>query len=306
VIRERLTLDERSAKSASPRAPTPMFISARSAGNLIISEINVSDEQPQVFIVGQAPNQRGIAFRRRAPVRNSGPGVVWLSGYRSDMDSTKATALDSEAERRGLAFLRFDYSGHGRSDGRLEDGTISRWLEETLALVRAESEGPQVLVGSSMGGWLALLAARALNEAVETERVKGLILIAPAVDFTETLVWAKAPDEARRAIMEEGVWRRPSAYSSEPDCLTRGLIEDGRKHLLLGGMIRTRAPIMVLQGMRDEDVPFSHALALMQRLGDPATLTLVKDGDHRLSRPQDLQLMFDALGRMVEPSTIPA
>ena len=151
-----------------------------------------------------------------------------------------------------------------------------------------------------MGGWLALLAARALNEAGETERVKGLILIAPAVDFTEALVWAKAPDEARRAIMEEGVWRRPSAYSSEPDCLTRGLIEDGRKHLMLGGMIRIRAPIMVLQGMRDQDVPFSHALALMQRLGDPATLTLVKDGDHRLSRPQDLQLIFDALGRMVD------
>jgi pimeloyl-ACP methyl ester carboxylesterase len=306
VIREWLTLYERSAKSASPRAPTPRFISARSTGALIISEINVSDAQPQIVMVGQAPNQRGIAFRRRAPVRNSGPGVVWLSGYRSDMDSTKATALDAEAERRGLAFLRFDYSGHGRSDGRLEDGTISCWLEETLALVQAESEGPQVLVGSSMGGWLALLAARALNEAVETERVKGLILIAPAVDFTETLIWAKAPDEARRAIMEEGVWRRPSAYSDEPDCLTRGLIEDGRKHLLLRGMIRTRAPIMVLQGMQDEDVPFSHALALMQRLGDPATLTLVKDGDHRLSRPQDLQLMFDALGRMVQPSTAAA
>ena len=117
-------------------------------------------------------------------MRNGGLGVVWLSGYRSDMDSTKATALDSEAERRGLGYLRFDYSGHGRSEGRLEDGNISRWLEETLALVKAESEGPQILVGSSMGGWLALLAARALNAAVETERVKGLILIAPAVDFT--------------------------------------------------------------------------------------------------------------------------
>jgi pimeloyl-ACP methyl ester carboxylesterase len=195
--------------------------------------------------------------------------------------------------------LRFDYSGHGRSDGRLEEGTISRWLEETLALMRAESEGPQILVGSSMGGWLALLAARALSEAGESERVKGLILIAPAVDFTEALVWAKAPDEARRAIMEQGAWRRPSAYSIEPDCLTRDLIEDGRKHLMLGGMIRTGAPIAVLQGMRDEDVPFSHVLALMQRLGDPATLTLIRDGDHRLSRPQDLQLMFDALRRMV-------
>jgi pimeloyl-ACP methyl ester carboxylesterase len=260
----------------------------------------VSDGQPQFFIVGKAPNQRRIAFRRRAPVRSGAPGVIWLSGYRSDMESTKATALDGEAERRGLGLLRFDYSGHGRSEGRLEDGTISGWLEETLALARAESEGPQIVIGSSMGGYLALLAARAFNEAGETERIKGLILIAPAVDFTEALIWAKAPDEARRAIMEKGAWRRPSAYSSEPDCFTRALIEDGRKHLLLGGgVIRTGAPTIVLQGMRDDDVPFAHALALMQRLGgDPATLTLIKDGDHRLSRPQDLQLLFDALGRM--------
>jgi pimeloyl-ACP methyl ester carboxylesterase len=278
----------------------PTLIQARSASGVIKSEPSVSDGQPQVFIVGDAPNQRRIAFRRRAPVRGGGPGLVWLSGYRSDMDSTKATALDAEAERRGLGLLRFDYSGHGRSDGRLEDGTVSRWLEETLAVVRAQTEGTQIVVGSSMGGYLALLAVRALNEAGETERVKGLILIAPAVDFTEALIWAKAPDEARRAIMDEGAWRRPSAYSSEPDCFTRDLIEDGRKHLLLGGMIRTGAPTAVLQGMRDEDVPFSHALALMQRFGgDPATLTLVKDGDHRLSRPQDLQLMFDALERMV-------
>jgi pimeloyl-ACP methyl ester carboxylesterase len=294
-----LTRVEGSAKSASPCAPKPMFVPARSAGSVIRSELIVPDGQPQVFIVGNAPNQRRIAFRRRAPVRRGSPGVVWLGGYRSDMDSTKATALDAEAERRGLGFLRFDYSGHGRSDGRLEDGTISRWLEETLALFRSQSEGPQILVGSSMGGYLALLAVRALKEAGEMERVKGLILIAPAVDMTEALIWAKASDEARRAIMEEGVWRRPSGYSSEPDCFTRNFIEDGRKHLLLGGMIRTGAPTAVLQGMRDEDVPFSHALALMQRFGgDPATLTLVKDGDHRLSRPQDLQLMFEALERI--------
>ena len=155
-----------------------------------------------------------------------------------------------------------------------------------------------MVVGSSMGGYLALLAARALDEAGESGQIKGLILIAPAVDFTEALIWARAPAAARRAIMDEGVWRRPSAYSSEPDCFTRALIEDGRKHLLLGGMIRTRAPTLVLQGMQDPDVPFAHALALMQRLGDPATLTLIKDGDHRLSRPQDLEILFDALKRL--------
>ncbi|HLX98720.1 MAG TPA: alpha/beta hydrolase [Roseiarcus sp.] len=296
-----LTWREGSAKPA-PRPPAPGVAPAR-ADRILLSEIKVPDAEPQVFIVGLAPNQRRIVFRRRAPVQSGAPGVVWLSGYRSDMDSTKATALDSEAERLGLGYLRFDYSGHGRSDGRLEDGTISRWLEEALTLIKAESEGPQILVGSSMGGWLALLAARALGEM---ERLKGLILIAPAVDFTESLIWAEAPDEARRAIMEQGVWRRPSAYSCEPDCLTRELIEDGRKHLMLGAMIRTRAPIAVLQGMQDEDVPYSHALKLMQSFGDPATLTLIKDGDHRLSRPQDLQLMFDALGRMLDPSPAPA
>jgi pimeloyl-ACP methyl ester carboxylesterase len=215
------------------------------------------------------------------------------------MDSTKATALDAYAEQRGLGLLRFDYSGHGRSEGRIEDGTISRWLDETLAMIRAESEGPQIVLGSSMGGYLALLAARAFNEAGETDRLAGLILIAPAVDFTEALIWARAPDEARRAILEDGVWRRPSTYSQEPDCVTRALIEDGRKHLLLGRMIRTHCQTVVLQGMRDEDVPYAHALALVERLGaDPATLTLIKDGDHRLSRPQDLRLLFEAVERL--------
>jgi pimeloyl-ACP methyl ester carboxylesterase len=254
-----------------------------------------------MFTVGSPPNQRRIAFLRRWPARTGPPGLVWLGGYRSEMGSTKATALDAEAERLGLGLLRFDYSGHGRSEGRLEDGTISRWLEETLAIVRAESKGPQILIGSSMGGWLALLAARAFNEAGDGQRAAGVILIAPAVDFTEALIWERAPDEARRTIMEEGQWRRPSAYSAEPDVFTRALIEDGRKHLMFGGMIRTRCPTIVLQGMRDEDVPYLHALKLMERLGgDPATLTLIKDGDHRLSRPQDLQLLFEAVGRMTE------
>jgi alpha-beta hydrolase superfamily lysophospholipase len=216
------------------------------------------------------------------------------------MDSTKASALDAEAARLGLGLVRFDYSGHGRSEGRLEDGLVSRWLEEALTLIRAETEGPQILVGSSMGGYLALLVARALHAAREAERLAGLILIAPAVDFTEALIWAHAPEEARRAIMEDGVWRRPSAYSEEPDVFTRALIEDGRKHLLMTGMIRTHCPTVILQGMRDDAVPYTHALALAERLGaDPATLTLIKDGDHRLSRPQDLALMFDALARMI-------
>ena len=266
----------------------------------------MSSEEPKYFTV-ESPPIRRIAFRRRAPEQRGRPGLVWLCGYRSDMDSTKASALDAEAERLGLGLLRFDYSGHGRSDRRLEDGTISRWLEETLAIVRAETEGPQIVLGSSMGGYLALLLARALNVEVESKRLAGLVLIAPAVDFTEALIWAQAPEAARRAILEEGAWRPPSAYSDEPDVFTRALIEDGRRHLLFGGMIRTHCPVAVLQGMQDESVPYTHALALMERLGgDPATLTLIKDGDHRLSRPQDLALLFGALERMIEAASAPA
>jgi pimeloyl-ACP methyl ester carboxylesterase len=264
----------------------------------------LSNEEPQDLTVGNPPNQRRIAFLRRAPQKSGRPGLVWLCGYRSEMGSTKAAALDAECERLGLGLLRFDYSGHGRSEGRLEDGTISRWLEETLALVLAETEGPQILIGSSMGGYLALLAARALTQGGEAGRLAGLILIAPAVDFTEKLIWGRAPEEARRAIMEEGAWQRASAYSDEPDVFTRALIEDGRKHLLLDRVIRAGCPTVMLQGMRDEDVPYSHALALIERLADPATLTLVKDGDHRLSRPQDLRLLFGALERMVEPESL--
>jgi len=261
----------------------------------------VSNDELEYFTVGNPPGERRIAFRRRWPVQSGGPGLVWLSGYRSDMDSTKAGALDAEAERLGLGLLRFDYSGHGRSSGRLMDGTISLWLEEALAIFRARTTGPQIVLGSSMGGYLALLLARALHAAGESDRLAGLILIAPAVDFTETLIWAQAPEAARRAIMEDGAWRPPSAYSDEADTFTRALIEDGRKHLLFSAMIRTFCPVVVLQGMRDESVPYGHALKLMERLGgDPATLTLVKDGDHRLSRPEDLKLLFGALERMVE------
>ena len=256
--------------------------------------------EPSFLTVGNLPDERRIAFRRRTPAGSSGPGLVWLCGYRSDMDATKASALDGEAERISLPLLRFDYSGHGRSEGKLADGTISRWLEEALALIRAEAPGPQILVGSSMGGYLALMATRALNEA-EPGRVAGLILIAPAVDMTEALIWENLEAEARRMVLEDGAWSRPSPWLAEPDVYTRAFFEDGRRHLMFGGMIRTRCPVIVLQGMQDDAVPYAHAMKLMERLGgDPATLTLIKDGDHRLSRPEDLALLFDAVSRMLE------
>jgi len=256
----------------------------------------VDQDEPQFLDVGEGPLRRPIAFRRRAPVRDGLPGIVWLGGFKSDMASTKASALDAHCERRGQALLRFDYSGHGASGGRFEDGTVSRWLEESLAAIRALTSGRQILVGSSMGGYLALLVARALAAAAETARLTGMVLIAPAVDFTEALMWARASAAERRAIVESGVWLRPSAYSDAPYPITRGLVEDGRRHLLLGQTVRSFCPVRILQGMRDEDVPYRCALTLVEHMaGDPVTLTLIKDGDHRLSRPQDLTLLFEAI-----------
>ncbi len=255
----------------------------------------MNPEKPQFLEVGEAGEIRRIAFRRRASAGAS-PGVVWLGGFKSDMQSTKAAAIDEWARERGRAFLRFDYSGHGASDGRFEDGTISRWLAESLTVFLASSEGPQILVGSSMGGHLALLLARQLEEKGELARLSGMVLIAPAVDFTQALIWDRAPEAARRAIMDEGSWKRPSAYSEEPYVYTRALIEDGRKHLLLGGIVRSHCPTRILQGMRDEDVPFAHALTLIEHMADESvTLTLIRDGDHRLSRPEHLALLLQAI-----------
>lgn len=256
----------------------------------------MSDVELQFLDVGAGDDARPIAYRRRLSQSGDRPGLVWLCGFKSDMASTKATALDDYCAKNGRALLRFDYSGHGASGGIFEAGTITRWLDETLAVIRAATAGPQILIGSSMGGYLALLAARALAQASEGSRLAGMALIAPAVDFTEALIWANAPGEARRAIMEQGAWARASPYSPEPYPITRALIEDGRRHLLLGDTIRSHCPIRILQGMRDEDVPYRHVMTFVEHVaGDPVTLTLIKDGDHRLSRPEDLALLIDAV-----------
>jgi pimeloyl-ACP methyl ester carboxylesterase len=231
---------------------------------------------------------REIAVRKRP---GAGPGLVWLGGFKSDMGGTKAVALDHWAETRGRACLRFDYSGHGESGGRFAEGTISRWLAESLAVFTAFCEGPQVLVGSSMGGWIALLLARELRRTPSPQAsIAGMALIAPAVDFTEALMWKRFPEEIRREIETVGAWERPSQYSAEPYLITKGLIEDGRRHLMLGGLIETGCPVRILQGVQDPDVPWSHAVELVSRLSqDDVVLTLVKDGDHRLSRPEDIE-----------------
>ena len=206
--------------------------------------------------------------------------------------------------------MRFDYSGHGSSEGAFTDGTIGRWLAESLAVFDACCRGPQLLVGSSMGGWLALLVIRALQrrpppflpplagEGREgaTASVTGLVLVAPAIDFTEELMWKRFTPEIKRELEEKGVWARPSQYSPEPYLVTRQLIEEGRNHLLLGGMIETGCPVRILQGVEDPDVPWQHATALVARLAsDDVVLTLIKDGDHRLSRPEDIERLIRAV-----------
>src|SRR4051794_3416572 len=194
--------------------------------------------------VGTGAVGRRIAVSSRP---GTSPGILWLGGFNSDMNGIKARALDEFASDRGRAIVRFDYSGHGVSGGAFTDGTIGRWLEESLAVFGAFCHGPQVLVGSSMGGWLALLLVRDLlrrNVALDAT-VGGLVLVAPAVDFTEALMWNRMPPEIRSEIEQKGVWERPSAYSPEPYLITRGLIEEGRNHLLLGGMIETDCPVRI-------------------------------------------------------------
>ncbi len=253
--------------------------------------------KPQFLDMGEAVDSRRIAYRARPGARR--PGVIWLGGFKSDMESTKALALDAYCAERDRPCLRLDYSGHGISGGDFEAGTIGRWLEESLAVIRAASAGPQVLVGSSMGGWIALLVARELAALGELDRLAGMALIAPAVDFTEALLWPRLPEEARMAIMRDGRYERPSAYSPQPYVYTRALIEDGRKHLLLGGNVRSYAPVRILQGMEDPDVPYQHALTLVEHLAmDPVTLTLIRDGDHRLSRAEDVALLIEAVEGM--------
>jgi pimeloyl-ACP methyl ester carboxylesterase len=244
--------------------------------------------------VGDREAARAIAVRAQdgAP-----PGLFWLGGFKSDMKGTKAEALARFAQERGRALVRFDYSGHGESRGVFTDGTIGRWLAESVAVFSACCRGPQVVIGSSMGGWLALLLARELRRVPAPASITGMVLLAPAVDFTEALMWQRFSPEARQDIERKGFWLRPSHYGEEPYPITRGLIEDGRKHLLLGGLIETGCPVRILQGVEDPDVPWGHAAALVARLAqDDVVLTLVKDGDHRLSRPEDIERLLAAVG----------
>lgn len=237
---------------------------------------------------------RRLAFRRAAG-QTGGVTFVWLCGFKSDMTGGKAMAVEAWAKAAGHGTLLFDYSGHGQSGGTFEEGTISAWREDALAAIDTQTDGPLVLVGSSMGGWMALLAALA-----RPDRVKGLVLIAPAPDFTEKLMWPEFTPEQQAEILDEGFTLRPSDYG-DPYPITRALIEDGRQWSILDKDIPFAGPVRILQGMQDADVPWGHALALTTALTTrDLVLTLIKEGDHRLSRDEDIARLLSACGQLAE------
>ena len=238
-----------------------------------------------------SPQGRRLAYRYAAP--RTDLTFVWLSGFKSDMTGTKVTVLEGWAKQAGHGFLAFDYSGHGVSGGAFEDGTISAWREDALAAIEGLTSGKLILVGSSMGGWMALLSALALKA-----RVAGMVLIAPAPDFTHKLMWPEFSAAQQAEIMQQGMTLRPSDYG-DPYPITRTLIEDGKQWALLDEAIDLTCPIRILQGQQDPDVPWAHAFKLVDALvSEDVVFSLIKDGDHRLSRDQDIARLLATCGEL--------
>lgn len=245
---------------------------------------------PQILECG---NGARLAFHHH---RGRGPGVVFLGGFMSDMTGTKATALEAHVTALGHAYTRFDYQGHGQSSGRFRDGTISIWAQDALAILDRVATGPQILVGSSMGGWIALLCALA-----RPEQVKALVLIAPAPDFTQRLMWPSFSDTQKAQIETEGYIEEPSDYGDEPYVITKALIEDGKKNLLLDKPIPLDIPVRILHGQQDKDVPWGLSLDIIEALESrDVVLTLIKDGDHRLSDPGDIARLNATVGDVLK------
>ncbi|MDP9807348.1 pimeloyl-ACP methyl ester carboxylesterase [Rhizobium tibeticum] len=265
-----------------------------------MSDANLTHDQ-QYLTVGQGEAAREIAYIARSQSgKAGGPTLVWLSGYRSDMSGSKAVELDKFAAENGLACLRLDYSGHGLSGGKFTDGTISRWLEEALAVILHKAPERILIVGSSMGGWIALRLSQEFAKRQDGPKVDGMVLIAPAPDFTSDLIEPNLTKKEKASLVEHGYFEERSAYSPEPNIYTRALIEDGRDNSVLKGIIETRCPVHILQGMKDPDVPYQHAMKLVEHLpADDVVLTFVRDGDHRLSRPQDIARMFAAVKGLI-------
>lgn len=230
-----------------------------------------------------------------AHLAGRGPTIVFLPGFKSDMAGSKATALRDLAAARGWGMLRLDYSGHGASGGAFADGTIGRWADDARCVIERLTQGKLVLVGSSMGGWIALLLARGM-----AGRIAGLVGIAAAPDFTERLMWASMAPAERTLLERQGYLEMPSEYG-EPYKITRALIEDGRRHMVLDAPIALTCPIRLLQGQRDDDVPWETALMLAGKIAsDDVQVSLIKDGDHRLSRPQDLALLVRIVAALLD------
>ena len=246
-----------------------------------------------------------IAFRNRAATAPGGPGIVWLGGWRSDMLGGKAEAMDALCAERGWSFLRHDYSGHGESSGAIEDGTISDWVAQSLAVLDAQgAKGRHLLCGSSMGAWIALRMVEELAARGETGRLTGLLLVAPAPDFTTRLMEPRMGEEARRALAETARWEEPSDYSDEPNVWTRAFMEDGARNQVLTQSLMLGVPVHIVQGTDDAEVPLAHAELLLSHLpADEATMTVVRGGDHRLSREEDLALLTRIAAGMVEAGT---
>lgn len=260
--------------------------------------------EPQFLDFGEGPRLRRLTYRLAEAGGGGGLGLIWLPGFLSDMASTKALALAAWAEDQGLPMLRFDYSGHGLSTGDLKEGAIGDWLAEASAMLGLLlAKTPRAIaIGSSMGGWIALLLARSLALEGAVSKLAGLVLIAPAWDMTEELIWNRMTDEAKTALARDGVFHEPSLYG-DPYPITRRLIEEGRGHLIGAGPLDLDLPVRILQGMRDPDVPWRHTLDLVEKIGSgDVELTLIKDGDHRLSREQDLRRLEATVAALVAHS----
>jgi pimeloyl-ACP methyl ester carboxylesterase len=245
-------------------------------------------QQPSILA---RPNGATIAYHH-----NSGkkPGVLFCGGFHSDMTGIKATTLDAHCREQGQQFTRFDYQGHGASSGQFEDGTIGLWRDDMQAVFDEVTDGPQIVVGSSMGGWMALLLT-----FLRAERVAGLVLIAPAPDFTTELMWKSLPEEARRQIERDGIWLRPSIYGDGPYPITRNLIKESHKHLVLSRPVPFTGPVRILLGLQDETIPIDHIICTAETIkSDDIEITLIKDGDHRLSRPADLDKIRAAVDEL--------
>lgn len=256
-------------------------------------------------VVSASGTSLKIAYELHAAPGATEPGLVWFPGFNSNMAGVKIGALKDWALKTRRSLLCFEYSGHGSSGGEFTDGTISDWLNESLAILRETATGPQVLVGSSMGAWLILLIMRAISRnqplADGLPRIEGAVLIAPAHDMTEELMWKEFSDEARLELESTGSYQRPSRYGDEPYTITRKLIEDGRNHLIGSDSFRPPCPVRIIHGIEDPDVPWKHANKLTHILtGEDVMLNLVQDGDHRLSRDRDIQKMFFIIDDLYE------